>query len=73
MNRIGLHRLRGVDDRLDIEVTADRGSLPYAHGGVGRGNVHGEAIGFGINREGNVSRLADAADYAHGDLAAISD
>ena len=73
VNRVGAGLVRGVDDRLDVEVGLSRRRLADAHRLVGFAHVQRVGIGGRIHRHGAIAGLACAAHHAQCDLAAIGD
>ena len=64
---VGVDRLRGGDDRPDVEVAADVDRV------VGRRDVRGLAVDVGVDRHAAPAGLAARTDHAQRDLAAVGD
>ena len=65
--------LRRLDHAVDIEIAVARPRRPEQHGLVGHGDMHGVAVGLGIDRDRAQAHRARGADDAAGDLAAVGD
>ena len=73
VDRVGAARAGGVDDAPDGQVALGRRRRPDVHGGVGRGDMAGVAVGVREDRRGaDAERPAGPRD-ADGDLAAVGD
>src|SRR5262249_34668557 len=73
MDRVGARRLRRVDDGVDVKVAVLRRRRTDEHRLVGERDVHGIAIGVGINRHRAQSHAFGRAHDPARDLAAIGD
>ena len=73
MHGLGAGLARGCDHAFDVEIAVTRPRRPKQHGLVGHGDMHGVAIGFGIDRDGAQAHGAGRANDAAGDLAAVGD
>ena len=74
----GMHGFRAalarrLDHALDIEIAVARPRRSEQHGFIGHGDMHGVAVGLGIDRDGTQAHCACGTDDAAGDLAAIGD
>ena len=61
----------GLDHALDVEVAVARPRRPKQRGLVGHGDMHGVAVGFGIDRDRAQAHRAGGTDHADRDLATI--
>ena len=73
MHRLGAGLSRRLDHALDIEIAVARPRRSEQHGFIGHGDMHGVAVGLGIDRDGTQAHCACGTDDAAGDLAAIGD
>ena len=73
MHRLGAGLSRRFDHAFDVEIAVARPRRPEQHGLVGHGDMHGVAVGLGIDRDGAQAHGAGGADDAAGDLAAVGD
>ena len=67
VDRVGSRRLRGTDDRLDVEVGADRHRL------VGVVHVRRGAVDLAVQRDGVQAHGTRGPDDPAGDLATVGD
>ena len=74
VDRVDLLLLRQLDDRLDVQVAADRlAGLAHLVGLVGLEPVQGEPVLVGIDGHGADAQLVGRAEDPDGDLAPIGD
>ena len=73
MDGVGLLRARGRDHALEVEVALGRRSRSDRVGLVGEQHVERCAVGLAEHRDGRDRELAQRADHAHRDLAAVRD
>ena len=73
MDRFCAGLLRGLDDAFDVEIAVARPRGSQQHGGIGHRDMHGVAVGLGINGDRAQAHGAGGADDAAGDLAAVGD
>ena len=71
VHRFGAGRLAGGDDLVDREVGIAGRRAADVDGLVGELDVHGVAIGIGIDRDGADAHALGSLDDATGDFAAI--
>src|SRR6187200_1632602 len=64
---------RGIDQRVDAQVTARRGAWTDAHGLVRKLDVECVAVGLGVDRDGPQAQITQRANDPHRDLAAVGD
>ena len=73
MHGFGAGLSRRFDHALDIEVAVARPRRPEQYRLIGQGDMHGVAVGFGIDRDRAQAHRPRGADDAGGDLAAVGD
>ncbi len=73
MHRLRAALARGLDHPFDIEIAVARTRWPQQHGFVSHCDMHGVAVGLGINRNRAQPHGAGGTDHAAGDFTAVSD
>src|ERR1051325_244747 len=63
----------GIEDAVDPQITFRRRAGTDAFGLIGHPHMQGRAVGIGIDRDARDSHLAQGANDADGDLAAVGD
>ena len=72
MNRVHVSDFRGADDLRDVQVTFAAARRADADGFIGKADVQGVAVGFGIHGDGLYAQFPASGKNAEGDFAAIS-
>lgn len=73
MNGLGAGLSRRLDHALDAEIAVARPRRPEQYGFIGHRDMHGVAVGLGIDRDRAQPHGAGGADHAAGDLAPVGD
>ena len=73
MNRLGLARNSGGDDRFNIQIAGRGIGGPNANCTVSQSRPDGIQIGFGCSQYGFNAEALASSNHAHGDFAAIGD
>ena len=73
MHGFGAALARRFNHALDIEIAVARACWPEQHSLISHGDMHGIAVGFGIDRDRAQSHCLCCTDHAAGDFAPIGD